>query len=118
MDHNKFKTLKKKVEYVLDEIEETRNSDVELTVNLWEIFYEDEIMDAIRMLTVKSTVYDFFRWVLKKLPSHKDIARVRAIIQNEELRFLPTKKEIFIKRGIEESLWYEMTRPRQSTLFY
>jgi hypothetical protein len=41
------------------------------------------------------------------LPREDNLKRIRAKIQNEEGKYLPTKKEIALKRGIEESKWHK-----------
>ena len=95
-----IRTLKSKVEYVLKHYPESRNSDIILTIGVWKQFNSSLIRagtegDAVYL---KDLVY---------LPREDNIKRVRAVIQNRELRLLPTSDEVRIKRGISEEQWRE-----------
>ena len=70
---------------------------------MWEIFYDQEIKDAIREVKVAGTIYDLLKWFLEGLPSHKDIARIRSKIQNEENRHLPTSEAVRKQRKISNA---------------
>lgn len=84
-------TLKARVEYLLKEFPETRNSDVLLTIKIWKMFY-----GAKDMMTLEH-LYD--------LPSQDGIKRVRAYFQNTLRIYPPTIKEIALKRHWLESDW-------------
>lgn len=84
-------TLKDQVKNILIEFPETRNSDIALTIYIWQKFYGVE--DSIDL----SRLYE--------LPSQDNIKRVRAFIQNEQGLYLPTDPEIMRVRGIKEQEW-------------
>lgn len=101
--------LKKMVELILEENPdfrgiEARNSDIALTIIIWQRWYgvseePDGIVHLRRLLD---------------LPREDNIKRVRAVLQNEENKFLPTSWEVAKKRGIERKRWeselgYDMT---------
>ena len=87
------KTLKQKVETILREQPETRNSDIALTIAIWKRYYGVE--DSITL----NRLYD--------LPREDNVKRIRAVFQNDNNHFLPTSEEVRKKRGIEESKWRE-----------
>lgn len=88
-----FRKLKDKVEYVLSQYEEARNDDIELTICLWQTFYN--VGDAISLEQ------------LRTLPRESAIVRLRAGIQNGQGMYFPTRLEVARKRGIEEVAWAE-----------
>ncbi|HDZ60979.1 MAG TPA: hypothetical protein ENH46_04705 [Candidatus Pacearchaeota archaeon] len=83
--------LKNQIEKVLEDYSETRNSDIALTIKIWQEFHGIE--DTIQL----TQLYD--------LPREDNIKRYRATIQNTEGKFYPTSIDIARKRGIEESKW-------------
>lgn len=93
--------VKKMVEYCLNNFPETRDSDIELTIRIWNEFFPSRIIvgqsgaQAIRL----KDLFD--------LPREDHVKRIRAKIQNEEGRFLPTTLKIAMQRGIEEVKWKE-----------
>lgn len=91
-----FKKLKDKVEFVLRKYEDTRNDDIELTIVVWQEFYN--VGDAIALEQ------------LKDLPRESAIVRLRATIQNVEGKYFPTNLAVARKRGIEEVAWQEYMR--------
>ncbi len=88
-----FKKLKDKVEFVLGKYENTRNDDIELTIALWQEFYN--VGDAIPLEA------------MKELPRESAIVRLRAVVQNVDGKYFPTDLAIARKRGIEEVAWQE-----------
>lgn len=99
MNTEEIKTLKSKVEFILEKHPESRNSDKVLTILLWKEF----CIDYIR-------VDDRGRdWLyldnIMELPSQDGIKRVRADIQNVDKRFLPTSLEVAKERGWLEIEW-------------
>lgn len=93
--------LKNKVLYCLEHFEQTRNSDIELTIKIWETFHKQDLkQDALGNKVIYITK-------LFELPREDNIKRIRAKIQNEENKFLPTSPEIRKKRGIAEDQWRE-----------
>jgi len=94
----KPKNLFKKVEHCLEKYEETRNSDITLTIKLWVIFYRDFLVFSGSEVFIRlNSLWD--------LPREDHIKRDRARIQHEEGRFLPTIEEVRKLRGIEEEKW-------------
>lgn len=92
--------LKDKILYCLEKSEETRNSDVALTVAVWLKFYPELVSyDSIKLAS------------LFKLPSQDNIKRIRAKIQNGEHKFLPTSEEIRKHRKILEVWWRREMSP-------
>ena len=88
---NLLEKLNEQVEAVLQDYHETRNSDIALTIRIWQKFYGVE--ESIR-------TDDLF-----SLPSQDNIKRVRAKIQNEEKRLLPTDWAVAKRRGWLEQEW-------------
>ena len=91
--------LKHKVEHCLKKYPETRNSDIKLTNSIWvEYYYTRLIKDEKGNLAVKLLdLYD--------LPREDNVKRIRAKIQNEENRLLPTSKKVAKQRRINEDKW-------------
>ena len=90
--------LKKMVEITLDENPkyngvEARNSDIALTILIWQRWYS--VGEAIQLGR------------LFNLPREDNVKRVRAVFQNVEHKYLPTDPSILIKRGIEEAYWFD-----------
>ena len=98
--------LKSRIEYVLRREEGTRNCDIFLMIILWKVFYN---VWGDTLLIEK----------LYTLPTHESIKRIRSKIQNEEHKYLPTTKEIAIKRGWLEEEWRSFLgyKPTQKELF-
>lgn len=98
MDKETIRTLKKKVEYVLENFPETRNSDIALTIKIWKDFFDSMVHpDAIR----GDYIYLDSLYIL---PNQDNIKRIRANF-NQEKRFLPTKWEVAKERGMLEEEW-------------
>lgn len=95
-----IKNLDKKVRAVLKEDEKSRNSDIRLTQMLWWKYYPHKLkkIDGVICVALK----DLF-----ELPREDNIKRIRAKIQNEERRFLPTDPVIAKKRGWKKDEWRE-----------
>lgn len=93
----KINKLKKEIENILAEYPETRNDDIELMIKLWVVYYPQFIKNNIGVLLQD----------LKKLPREDHIKRYRAKIQNEELKYLPTKLEVLEHRLKSAKKWRE-----------
>lgn len=100
MSYENIKTLKGQVESVLQDIPETRNSDIALTIEIWRRFFPDKIRTldggAVEYVSLGS---------LYSLPREDNVKRVRAMFQNVQKKYLPTKWEVAKARGIEEDEW-------------
>jgi len=97
--HKDLKVLKNQVEYCLINYPHTRNSDISLTIKLWEEFYPESIL-----ITHDNGVHCIPLNYLFIIPREDNIKRVRANFQSKG-QFLPTEKEIAIKRGWKEEEW-------------
>ena len=89
--------LKSKIEWCLKNMPETRNSDIKLTLNLWLKFYPDKVQ------IVNGEYYIHMR-SLYDIPREDSIKRLRAIIQGNEGRYLPTSEMVLKKRRMKEEL--------------
>lgn len=106
---NFIKTLKGRVEYVLKMYPATRDSDKELTIQLWKEYYPNRVSEVggkeyIQLIDILD------------LPSQDAVKRVRAVVQNVDGRYLPSTWEIAKKRNQNESVWkkalgYELDIP-------
>ena len=108
--------LRDMVETVLRDVEDTRNSDVTLTLEVWKRYYPDHILN-----TSKGDKTGLFLESLYVLPREDNVKRIRAKIQNEEKKYLPTDPEVRKKRSISEEDWYDYLgyarrNPNQSEL--
>ena len=91
-----IKTLKKRVEHCLQEYPKTRDCDVTLTIQVWREFYRERIeTNCVRFDQL------FF------LPSQDSIKRVRAKLQNNDMKYPPTTWEVAKKRQMNEDKWRE-----------
>ena len=84
--------FKERVRKILADYPSTRNSDEELTIKYWEI-HHDVTGDTINI-----------RYMFG-LPTHKDIARYRAVIQNDEGQYIPTVWAVAKARAWNEQVW-------------
>lgn len=96
------KNLKAKVEYCLQTLPESRNSDITLMIEIWRRYYSQ------RVLTFSHLHGDFINTVsLYHLPRQDSIKRIRAHFQNVEKKYLPTDWKVAKQRKINESEWKE-----------
>ena len=107
----KPKLLRPMVLTVLRDFPKARDSDTWLTLKLWTIFYpqliksETFIAKDLNGEQVQVTDKSVRLLDIMSLPREDNIKRLRAKIQNEELKFLPTTWEVAKQRRIEESVW-------------
>ena len=94
-------TLKETVERVLENRPETRNNDVTLTVWVWHSLRPDLFrrIDGDSYIRTKD---------LYELPREDNVKRLRAQIQNDEGRFLPTDPEVIKLRRRREERWRDV----------
>jgi hypothetical protein len=85
---------------VLQHDEESRNDDKRLTFKVLARLLPGD--DKRRKIELKMTQ-------LRKLPAFATITRVRAFVQNELGKYLPTKAEVREKRRISEEAWHDWT---------
>lgn len=97
----RIQTLKRMVEEVLQDIPETRDSDIRLTIEIWKRFYPQRILMSAtnREMVALDSLYD--------LPREDNVKRIRAKFQNdpEMPLYPPTKLEIALERGFNEETW-------------
>lgn len=91
-------TLKNQVEFILTTIPATRNSDITLTIELWKYYYKASILE-------RNGEYYIGLKQLFDLPREDNIKRIRAQIQNEDRRLLPTDLNILIERARASKEW-------------
>lgn len=96
--------LKVQVLKILQDFPKSRDSDQWLTIKLWCVFYPTRIHRLIG--NVKSKPYIFLEDIME-MPREDNVKRIRAIIQNEEKKFLPTTWEVAKQRDINELEWKE-----------
>lgn len=91
-------TMESKIRKILASDTESRNSDIRLTQVYWWTHHKEQFE------TINGRAYVLLA-NLYKLPSQDGIKRIRAKIQNEKHEFLPTRKEVALKRGMQEQEW-------------
>lgn len=92
-------TLKSQVLSIMKNNESTRNCDIKLTIMVWKTYYPEyirEIFNGDEVVPLHS---------LFLLPREDNIKRIRAKIQKEESRFLPTDPIVRKRRSIKEEEW-------------
>lgn len=100
-----MQNLKQKILWILSEDEASRNSDIRLTQMIWYKFHNSKLVkldDGTQAVRLR----DLF-----DLPREDNIKRVRAKIQNEEGKFLPTSEEVMKQRKINEWKWRDQMSP-------
>lgn len=98
--------LRPMVEAILRDFPKARDSDQWLTLKLWAVYYPDR-MNEEKLEEGSSVIprkYVFLEDIMD-LPREDNVKRLRAKIQNEEGKYLPTTLEVALQRRIEESVW-------------
>lgn len=85
----------------LEADEASRNSDIRLTQAIWYRYFQKYLFknDKDRWCVELSLMFE--------LPREDNIKRIRAKIQNEEKKFLPSDPEVRKQRKISEDDWYD-----------
>lgn len=94
-----MRKLKSKIEYCLQKYQDTRNSDIKLTSAIWIEFYGQYISKDSKGRLIVALID------LYKIPREDNVKRIRAKIQNEEGKYLPTSEEVLKQRGLNEYKW-------------
>lgn len=98
-----LKKYKGMVEFVLMKYDHPggpRDDDIELTITVWQEFYE--VGDSISLKQ------------LHDIPRELTLVKLRQVVQNTEYRYLPTNLKIARKRGIEEATYRDyMVRQKE-----
>ncbi len=97
-------TLKQQIEHILKRKPQARNSDIALTICLWETYYTNLVMRGDRDKTFINLDS------LYNLPSQDNIKRIRAKFNSEGL-YLPTDKRVIKQRKLNEADWHENMSP-------
>lgn len=99
--------LKEKVEAILKEHPQARDSDVWLTAKLWAVYYPQCIYKCAITEGAEPVQVVTLTDIVKVLPREDAIKRLRAKIQNDGGKYLPTTWEVANKRNIAEEAWRE-----------
>ena len=99
------KNLKVEVETILQNIPETRNCDIRLTIEIWKAFYPSKILKRETVPEGSKLAIDLDS--LFVLPREDNVKRWRAIFQNDLGKYLPTIWEVARKRKINVERWRE-----------
>lgn len=91
--------LKQEILFILSEYPESRNSDIRLTNLIWWKFYNSKVFQN------ETGDYCIRLKDLYSVPREDNVKRIRAKIQNEEQRFLPTEWKVAKQRKINEESW-------------
>jgi hypothetical protein len=94
--------LKLRVKILLEEHPETRNSDITLMIKMWQTYFQ--VGNEINL------------GALYILPTHDNIKRARAFIQNEEGLFLPTDEKVRRQRKIAEQDWLDWLQKEKASI--
>lgn len=102
-------TLREKIKVVLEEVPETRNSDIALMIEIWKRYYQEKIHGAEGLGAVVRLTD------LYNLPREDHVKRIRASF-NAKGEFMPTDLKVAEARGINEDRWrkalgYEPKKP-------
>lgn len=95
---DRIQHLEEKVLYVLDKYPKTRNDDVDLTLTILWVYLPDEFTKIGEKVFVGTTALRRVR--------EDNVKRVRAKIQNDQGKFLPTDPDVRKKRKITEEDWF------------
>lgn len=97
-----MRDLKPRILYCLEKYPDSRNSDVKLTNAIWVEYYSHKMFrnELNQWCVVISNLYE--------MPRQDDVRRLRAKIQNEEGKFLPTSPEVIKQRKINEEKYRSM----------
>lgn len=98
MNESKIKNLRRAVEKMLEQDEASRNSDQRLTLMLWVKYFPSRIkeIEGVKHIALRD---------IMDLPREDNVKRLRAKIQNEEHKWLPTDEKVREARGILEETW-------------
>lgn len=102
------KSLKSKVEFILSKYPQTRNSDTQLAVKLWHVFYAGSVV------YVKDLGWVLLIEKMLEIPREDHISRVRRKFQEMDM-YLPTSKKVAEKRKLNMKIWREKM---QNKLFF
>jgi len=93
-----IETLVKTVVSIMEADKESRNDDRRLTFKVLQRLKGESDKEPVLTLKLRE---------LRKLPAFATITRVRAVIQNNLHKYLPTSPEVRRQRRIGEETWLE-----------
>ncbi len=96
--------LKSQILQILENYPKSRDSDLWLTIKLWCVFYPSRIKNDEKL-----GKFVFLKDIME-LPREDAVKRIRAVIQNEEHKYLPTNWKVAKQRKINEDIWKDYTR--------
>lgn len=105
-----IQTAKERVYAILKAYPLARNDDKVLTLYYWRD-YQRELLTQDEAGHYHTSLLNIL-----KLESEDKLSRLRRKIQNTEGRFLPTNKDVAIKRGISMEKWHAFGAQRNDTL--
>jgi hypothetical protein len=91
--------LKMKIETILKDLPFTRNCDKSLSIEIWKRYYPSFTKGG--KISLEKLHY---------LPSIRDIARYRAIIQHNECRLAPTCYKVAKDRNMKRGKWEKIVK--------
>lgn len=122
MSKKHFAGLTKQIRWCLENIPSTRNSDIDLMIEIWKKYYAEWLF-AVE--SVKGTIHRLkdipseekhspavLLCQLQNLPREDHIKRIRAKIQNEQLEFLPTEEAVAKARRYNMEWWHEQMQKK------
>jgi hypothetical protein len=104
MSTERLKKIKEKVLFVLNKYPFTRNDDAQLTFQIIQEYYPEE------MYQDEETKKWYISTNALKLIREDNVKRCRCVVQNVEKLFLPTDPKIRKKRNIQEDTWLNYIR--------
>lgn len=112
----KTSELTKQILEVLENTPASRDSDQYLTLCIWNRYYpryiknEETVIDVVDGKEVTAIVKYVALKDIMNLPREDNIKRIRAKIQNEQNKFLPTSWAVAKQRKINETVWRDWAR--------
>jgi len=95
---NQLRTIKQKIEYILNDSEQCRNDDKILYLTYVKQFHRKSVTYS----KIKEKFYISFDAFLE-LPVYSTIKRLRAIIQNKEGKLRPTDTKVLKRRLMQRA---------------
>jgi hypothetical protein len=96
IDVENLDTIEEQVKSILKDFPTARNSDIELTIKIWQRFYSDKLTADKNHVKLEN---------LFIIAREASIVRLRSKVQNELNLYLPTEWVIAKRRGILQEQW-------------
>lgn len=88
------------IEEVLRDLPASRDSDVVLTLEIWQRFYPEKLRGGLSGMPQYVYLEDIF-----SLPREDNIKRLRAVVQNTRGLYPPTTLKVALERRMSENQW-------------